>query len=64
MRLAAPSVPPIANVIAASWNGGTVPDATVSSESSDHSRIAMKPMSVAREEDMWARTRACYNASS
>ena len=40
--------PPIANVMAASWNGGTRPVATVSSESSDHIRIAEKPMSVAR----------------
>ena len=41
---------PIANVIAASWNGGTVPDAAVSTASSDHIRIAVNPISVAVRE--------------
>src|SRR4051812_8261317 len=38
---------PIANVIAASWNAGMRPDATVSTASSDHIRIAVRPISVA-----------------
>ena len=47
-----PIAPPIAKVKAASWNGGTWPDATVNSASSDHIRIAAKPNKVARCEDM------------
>ena len=46
--------PPIAKVSAASWNGGTCPDATVSSASSDHIAIAAKPSSVARADVMRA----------
>jgi hypothetical protein len=38
---------PIANVIAASWNAGIFPVATVSTASSDHIRIAVSPISVA-----------------
>ena len=44
--------PPIANVMAASWNGGIFPDAVVNSASSDHSRIAAKPMSVAAAREL------------
>src|SRR5262245_51945031 len=39
--------PPIANVMAASWNGGTRPDAAVNSASSDHIRTAVNPTRVA-----------------
>ena len=38
---------PIAKVSAASWNGGMRPVATVSAASSDHIRIAVRPISVA-----------------
>ena len=41
---------PIANVIAASWNAGIFPVATVSTASSDHIRIAVSPISVAVRE--------------
>ena len=34
--------------MAASWNGGTLPDAAVSSASSDHIRMAVKPIKVGR----------------
>jgi hypothetical protein len=43
---------PIANVIAASWNAGIFPVATVSTASSDHIRIAVSPISVAVREVM------------
>src|ERR1700720_1691209 len=42
-----PTSPPIAKVIAASWNAGIFPVATVSTASSDHIRIAVSPISVA-----------------
>ncbi len=47
-QLATPTRPPIRNVIAASWNGGIVPVAAVSSARRDQNRTAMKPMAVAR----------------
>jgi hypothetical protein len=37
--------------IAASWKGGTRPDAVVNSASSDHSRIAQNPTAVAAPRD-------------
>jgi hypothetical protein len=37
----------MANVIAASWNAGILPVATVSTASSDHIRIAVNPIRVA-----------------
>src|SRR5262249_48574695 len=42
-----PTRPPIAKVIAASWNAGIFPVATVITASSDHIRIAVNPISVA-----------------
>src|SRR6266567_7945956 len=41
--------PPIAKLIAASWNGGTCPEEVVSSASADHISTAPKPTSVAVE---------------
>ncbi|MCY1248030.1 hypothetical protein D9M72_614170 [compost metagenome] len=38
---------PIRKQIAESWNGGILPDAAVNSASSDHIRMAEKPISVA-----------------
>ena len=37
----------MANVIAANWNAGIFPVATVSTASSDHIRIAVSPIRVA-----------------
>src|SRR5687768_9521381 len=45
---AKPTSAPIAKVMAASWNGGTAPLAAVKRASSDHIRMAEKPISVAR----------------
>jgi hypothetical protein len=42
----------MANVIAASWNGGTVPVAAVSTAKSDQSNTAPKPLRVAEDEDI------------
>jgi hypothetical protein len=42
------------NVIAFIKSGGVCPDAAESSASSDHSRIALKPMSVARSPAAFA----------
>ena len=42
-----PIVPPMANVMAASWSGGTAPVAAVKSASSDQSATAPKPTRVA-----------------
>ena len=39
--------PPIANVMAASWNAGILPVATVNTDKRDHIRIAVSPISVA-----------------
>src|ERR1700716_1660017 len=47
IQLAEAASAPIANVIAASWNAGVFPVATVSTASSDHIRIAVNPISVA-----------------
>ena len=38
---------PIPNVMAASWNAGIFPVATVRTDSSDHINIAVNPISVA-----------------
>src|SRR3954463_15392434 len=43
---------PIAKVIAASWNAGIFPVATVSTASSDHIRIAERPIRVAVRGDI------------
>jgi hypothetical protein len=40
----------MAKVSAASWNGGIWPVATVNNASSDHIRIAVRPINVARME--------------
>src|SRR5262249_26353056 len=48
MSRMAPRNPPIAKVIAASWNGGTRPDMTVKSDRNDQVRMAARPASVAR----------------
>ena len=40
--------------MAASWKGGTRPDAAVSSASTAHMRTAVKPMSVAVVRDKQA----------
>src|SRR6267142_778166 len=47
MKLANATAAPIANVIAASWNAGILPVATVRTDSSDHIRIAVSPIRVA-----------------
>ena len=44
MKLANATAAPIANVIAASWNAGIFPVATVMTDSSDHIRIAVSPI--------------------
>src|SRR4029453_8816567 len=46
-KLANATSAPIANVIAASWNAGIFPVATVNTDRSDHIRIAVSPISVA-----------------
>ena len=46
-----PKAPATAKVIAASWNGGTLPVAAVNSAKSDHSAIAPRPVRVALRED-------------
>src|SRR5438270_421741 len=52
IQVRTPTVPPIANVMAASWNAGMVPVATVITDSSDHIRIAVRPIRVAVREVM------------
>ena len=54
-----PKAPATAKVIAASWNGGTLPVAAVNSAKSDHSAIAPRPVRVALREDIrgWSRLR-------
>src|SRR3954447_4082086 len=54
-----PKPPATAKVIAASWNGGTLPVAAVNSAKSDHSAIAPRPVRVAPREDIrgWSRLR-------
>ncbi len=47
-RAARPTQVPMAKVIADSRNGGTAPDASVSSASSAHMATAENPISVAR----------------
>ena len=47
-RATSPTPVPIEKVIADSRNGGTLPDASVSSASSAHMATAEKPISVAR----------------
>ena len=39
---------PIAKQMAASWNGGILPEAAVNSARNDHIRMAVKPINVAR----------------
>ena len=46
-HVTAPMMPPMKNVIAASWNGGTEPLAADISASTDHMSTAVKPTSVA-----------------
>ena len=46
-QVATPTSPPTRNVIAASWNGGTLPDAAVNRASRDQSRTATRPVAVA-----------------
>jgi hypothetical protein len=52
MKLVRATAAPIANVIAANWNAGIFPVATVMTDSSDHIRIAVSPISVAVREVM------------
>src|SRR5437870_11572069 len=47
IQVSDPTSAPIANVIAASWNAGMVPVATVITDKSDHIRIAVSPIRVA-----------------
>ena len=51
-QVSGPTQAPIANVIAASWKAGMRPVATVSAASSDHIRIALRPIRVAEPEVM------------
>src|SRR6188474_2303250 len=46
-KLANATSAPMPNVMAASWNAGIFPVATVNTDSSDHIRIAVSPISVA-----------------
>src|SRR5262249_10495862 len=51
VQVATPMRPPMRNVMAASWKGGTWPDAAVNAASTAHRGGALTPMSVAVVRD-------------